>query len=1090
MYAYGIGLDIGITSVGWAILGLDKDEHPCGIVDFGSRIFDAAEHPKTGASLAAPRREKRSMRRRLRRHHHRIERIRGMIVSSGLLTESQLEHLFDGKLEDIYAIRVRALDQKVTEEEFARILIHLAQRRGFRSNRKEGTVAQEGQLLKAVGENLQRMEENGYRTVGEMLLRDPQFSECKRNKGESYLTTVSRALIEDEAKQIFSAQREFGNAFAKEDFEEQYLKILLAQRSFDEGPGGNSPYGGDMIEKMVGKCTFEEEEKRAAKATYSFEYFNLLTKVNHLRIVEGGKSIELTREQRKIVIDLAHRTENLHYLKLREKLGLTDSQTFADVFYKNDVPKEESEKKTKFCFLKAYHQIRKALDKVKKGYIEELTLAQRNAIGTALTYYRTDEKICTYLKDYGVAEEIFENILGIGNFTKFGHLSEKACNKIIPYLEAGKIYNEACADAGYDFKAHGNDEKTLYLKLKEEDMESITSPVAKRAISQTVKVINAIIRSQGNVSPTFINIELAREMAKDFTERKKIEKQNKENQGFNEQIKEEIICEFGKKRPNGQDIIKLKLFHEQAERCMYSQKPIKRELLFDPGYVEIDHIVPYSISFDDRMCNKVLVLAKENREKGNRLPLEYLAGKRRDDYIVWVESTVRDFRKRQLLLKEHITDNDRKGFRERNLQDTKTISRFMMNFINDNLKFAESDHRKKRVTAVNGAVTSYLRKRWGIMKIRENGDLHHAVDAVVIGCATDGMIRQISRYSEWRECQYIPGAESAMAVDPYTGEILREFPYPWPKFRVELDARMSGNPDKYIASLELPFYEENEITVRKPFVSRMSKHKVTGAAHKDTAKSLRTVGDGKQVAVVKTDLSKLKLDKNGEIENYYDPNSDRLLYNALKERLIAFGGKGEKAFEGDFRKPKSDGTPGPVVKKVKVYEPTTLNVPVYKGKAVADNDSMVRVDVFYVENDGYYLVPIYVADTLKAELPNKACVAGKSYSEWKEMKDDDFIFSLYPNDLICVTHKNKITLTKNNKDSILPEKYSKKTEFLYYKKMGIANAVITAISHDSSYIVESLGVKSLVSLEKYTVDVLGYYHKEKHSKRKPFCLKK
>ena len=35
----------------------------------------------------------------------------------------------------------------------------------------------------------------------------------------------------------------------------------------------------------------------------------------------------------------------------------------------------------------------------------------------------------------------------------------------------------------------------------------------------------------------------------------------------------------------------------------------------------------------------------------------------------------------------------------------------------------------KHVTAVNGAITAYVRKRWGIQKMRENGDLHHAVDA-------------------------------------------------------------------------------------------------------------------------------------------------------------------------------------------------------------------------------------------------------------------------------------------------------------------------------------------------------------------------
>ena len=77
------------------------------------------------------------------------------------------------------------------------------------------------------------------------------------------------------------------------------------------------------------------------------------------------------------------------------------------------------------------------------------------------------------------------------------------------------------------------------------------------------------------------------------------------------------------------------------------------------------------------------------------------------------------------------------------------------------------------------------------------------------------------------------------------------------------------------------------------------------------------------------------------------------------------GGDGAKAFAQPFHKPKSDGTPGPIVNKVKLCEPTTLNVRALKGAGVADNDSMVRIDVFHVENDGYYFVPIYIADTLK-----------------------------------------------------------------------------------------------------------------------------
>ena len=249
--------------------------------------------------------------------------------------------------------------------------------------------------------------------------------------------------------------------------------------------------------------------------------------------------------------------------------------------------------------------------------------------------------------------------------------------------------------------------------------------------------------------------------------------------------------------------------------------------LFEPNYAEVDHIIPYSLSFDDSYRNKVLVLTEENRNKGNRLPLQYLSGKRREDFVVWVNSSVRDYRKRQKLLKERLTEEDEKQFRERNLQDTKTMSRFLLNYIQDNLLFAPSAcGRKKRVTAVNGAVTSFMRKRWGITKVREDGDLHHAVDALVIACTTDAMIQQVSRYAAFRECRYMQTETGSLAVDEQTGEVLREFPYPWPQFRRELGLRLSNDPVRLLRDMRIPFYDEHDIVPKPLFVSRMPRRKV------------------------------------------------------------------------------------------------------------------------------------------------------------------------------------------------------------------------------------------------------------------------
>ena len=56
---YVLGLDIGIASVGWAVLALDSFDEPFKIVDLNSRIFTKAENPQDGSSLAKPRREAR-----------------------------------------------------------------------------------------------------------------------------------------------------------------------------------------------------------------------------------------------------------------------------------------------------------------------------------------------------------------------------------------------------------------------------------------------------------------------------------------------------------------------------------------------------------------------------------------------------------------------------------------------------------------------------------------------------------------------------------------------------------------------------------------------------------------------------------------------------------------------------------------------------------------------------------------------------------------------------------------------------------------------------------------------------------------------
>lgn len=1098
---YGVGLDIGITSVGWAIVLLDEHEQPWRIGDLGVRIFDAPEQPKTGQSLAAPRREARSARRRLRRRKHRKQRIRSLMLHHGLLEADALETLYDKPVGDIYELRAAAIDQAVSREEFARMLIHLAQRRGFKSNRKAADGGKEdGAMLGAVNANKQRMADQNYRTVGEMLHRDELYQAAKRNKSVNYQNTVTRDMIAHEAELLFIRQRELGNAWASEELQAQYLAVLLAQRSFDEGPGGDSPYGGNQIEKMVGECTFEEGEPRAAKATYSFELSRLLQDVNKLHLLDGGKVVPLTPEQRKLLVELAHKQkpETLTYKKIRKELEVPEQLKFNLVNYKrnSDQAKDETARKPKW--LAAYHKMEKAAG---KGV---LTHAQRDELGRIFSLYKTKERLLQELAgledlDPILAEQLAENL---DSFSGFGNLSLVALRKINEHLHAGLKYDKACEAAGYDFQAKNKDEKQPYISFKhlaEQTEHTITSPVGRRALSQSAKVLNAIIRHMGE-SPSYIKVELARELAKPFDERRKMTKRMEDNQAQNERIMEDIRQTDGIS-PRGQDLVKLKLFKQQGELCLYSGKQLKRCDLFKPGYVDVDHIIPYSLCFDDSYNNKVLVRTSENRQKGNRLPLEYLTGQKRNDFMVNVQKLrstkqISD-KKLQNFLKEEFTDEDHLK-KERHLQDTKGISSFFYNYLVDFLELAPSTiERKKQVHAVNGAVTSLMRKRWGLTKVREEGDLHHALDAAVVACVTDGMIRKIKSYTEKqenREVVYVHQDGQSYTASRKTGELKARFPQPWENFREELQARLNDNPQRALERLGT--YTDSELAqVRPVFVSRMPRRKVTGAAHKETIKSRPVPTPEREVVLKKVALTELKLGKDGEIADYYNRESDKKLYAALKAQLAAHGGDAKKAFAEPFYKPqgsskkKSKDKPAPpaLVKKVKVMEPFTVNTEVHKGAGRADNGTMLRVDVFHVAGEGYYLVPIYVADTIKPRLPNRAVVAYKPHDEWKKMKDDDFIFSIYPNDLVRVQWKKTTEFSLVRKEGKrLAAKIALQEAYVYYKSANIATGAICIITHDNTYVVKGTGVKTLVSLEKYTVDLLGNITRVGREKRLDF----
>ena len=1077
---YILGLDIGIASVGWAMVEIDNEENPIRLIDLGVRVFERAEVPKTGDSLAAARRAARSIRRLVRRRAHRLLRARRLLKHEGVLKPEDFDENGFIKLlpNTPWQLRAAALDRRLAPLEWAAVLLHLVKHRGYLSQRKnEGETADKelGALLKGVADNTLALQAGDFRTPAELALNKfEKESGHIRNQRGDYSHTFSRKDLQAELVLLFEKQKEFGNPYVSDDLKNGIENLLMTQRP---------ALSGDAIQKMLGHCTFEPAEPKAAKNTYTAERFIWLTKLNNLRILNQGNERPLTNAERTTLMDEPYKKSKLTYAQARKLLGLDDTAFFKGLRY----GKDNAESAT-LMEMKAYHAISRALEKEglkdKKSPLS-LSPELQDEIGTAFSLFKTDEDISGRLKDC-LQPEILDALLKHISFDKFIQISLKALCRIVPLMEQGKRYDEACAEIYGDHHGRKNSEEALYLPPIPAD--EIRNPVVLRALSQARKVINAIVRRYG--SPARIHIETAREVGKSKDERDKLDRQNNERKNERDRRIKDIQKYFGF-NPKPKDILKLRLYEEQNGKCLYSNlksekgkclytgEAIELGRLFEDNYVEIDHALPFSRTWDDSLNNKVLVLKASNQNKGNQTPYEWLDGKNNNlkwrEFVARVQSCNFPHSKKQRILLQKF---DEEGFKERNLNDTRYVNRFLCKFVADHMQLTGKG--KRRVFASNGQITNLLRGFWGLHKVRAENDRHHALDAVVVACSTVAMQQRITRFVRYKEMNAFDGK----TVDKETGEVLHQkthFPQPWEFFTQEVMIRVFGRPDGE------PEFEEADTPeklrallaekvssrpkavheyVTPLFVSRAPNRKMSGQGHMETVKSAKRLNEG--ISVLRVPLTQLKLK---DLEKMVNREREPKLYEALKARLEAHKDDPAKAFAEPFYKHDKAGNPTQQVKAVRIEQVQKTGVLVRNCNGVADNATMVRVDVF--EKGGkYYLVPIYSWQVAKGILPDRAVFQGKDEEDWPVMDDSfEFQFVLYANDLIKVELK-------------------KETFFGYFSGLDRSTGNISLRSHDLDKTkgkdgIHRIGVKTALSFQKYQIDELGKEIRPCRLKKRP-----
>ncbi len=770
---YVLGLDLGISSVGWALMIKDNEDNYRRIENLGVRIFPILED-KSGKLENEKRREKRSQRRMRRRKQLRLEDARNLFLS---YLNVEFEKLVFKDYRNPYELKIAGLTTKLAKEELAIALYHYIKYRGFQSNRKVEDKKSEGELLNQLSFIENELEETG-KTITEYfysqyLALDPASrrihnvdqnsslynkkdpNKTIRNKDDRYIFAANRSMYLKEISLLLEKQLSFG--LINQEFIDEFIKLFTRQRSFSLGPGRGSPYaapeGMSLISKMIGVCSFDKLP-RAPKAAFSSESFVFLSFLNNLQFKEKQESNyrSLTKEEINAIYNFALEKDKLTYTNMFKAIGLEvyrikghdlsrkqfitlmkkykDENKITDTLNATQYEEFSLYSRQKLLdqevrSLSNYHEQKKAFINYAKNNIstkkeiEAFIKVDTNfdIISEILLHNKVDTEIEKACQKNGFSKAITSVIVSLPSVEKVINLSLDLCRKLIPLLKEGKRYDQAMTELGYQHSVTAsNIEKHELLPEINECVamldESLTNANVRHTLVEMRRVVNAVIKKYGFIHE--FNIEFARDLARTFEDRAKIKNMQKDNLIENMQLKQDLILKFPnffKKHSDikGDTLLKYQLYKEQNGKCAYSNKPISINEVFDSTATQIDHIMPYSRTFENRNFNKVLVFTSYNQEKKNKLPYEAFKGEKWQNIIDFINDPnvrISDKKKETLLLKE-INDEE---WLERNKNDTRYACVLAK-------KIIESFLKPNRCRAVAGGITAKVKTSYGLINL-------------------------------------------------------------------------------------------------------------------------------------------------------------------------------------------------------------------------------------------------------------------------------------------------------------------------------------------------------------------------------------
>jgi CRISPR-associated endonuclease Csn1 len=948
-----LGLDLGVASIGWAFIE-ENEKNQNAIIDMGVRIVplnsdELGEFTKGNAiSKNANRRIKRGMRRNVYRRTMRKDLLKKAIQKEGWLIN--IEHFKSIDKMGLWELRSKAVTEQVSLEELSRILYHINQKRGFKSNRKTDLVEdkKESDYKAEIRKNEEFINLNQV-TIGQFFFQKLQENRQFKTKNIIF----PRNCYINECELIWNKQQEFYPEQLTEDLKKKIIYgIIFHQRPLKSQ------------KNLVNRCEFAKEfidvngkkmdvsPRVAPRTSPLIQLSKIWESVNNIRIKKNywdKDGFALTLEQKNIIIKELKKKISKSEKDILKLLNLNDCG------YKTNIADKGIQGDTTFVAIEKAGVSKEILQKIEEFSVtfseridretgeirQEVNASYEQSFYYKLwhTIYSIDQEDAlkiALINNLGLDEISAEKLLKI-DFTKagFSNKSAKATRHILPYLMLGLGYSDAMNAAGYRHSdwldKQENQNRDLLELLPAIPKNSLRQPVVEKILNQLVNLVNAIILDPNLGRPDEIRIEMARSLQQSMEERRKETKRIKDNEANNERIINELKTNYQIRVVTRSMIEKFKIYEETDGFSPYTGAKLSLADFLRGEGVEVEHIIPRSKLFDDSRTNKTIAETWVNKAKGNMTAADFIKKQpvpgllSYEAYESFISKMVtRDEKSKRisktkaqrfLLSESEIPQN----FIDRQLRETQYITKKSLQLL---------QLITRSVTATSGGVTDFLRDQWGwndvlqkinweryekmgLTEIKElnNGERkyiiqdwskrddhrHHAIDALVVASTKKSFIQSLNTLSQSVETDYSSSRTELIKAkgDPRIIRIGAQKPFTTEQV-IEKVARIlvSIKPGKRIA-----VKSTNKSTKFKQLIPRgpLSEESVYGSI-------------------------KIQQKREVPINKNFDPNwliVDKQIRKLVTKRLVEHDNLAEKAFKKPLYWDASETIP---IKKVEIWE--------------------------------------------------------------------------------------------------------------------------------------------------------------------------